>query len=139
MTTTKVCAVCGEPILAIESQRTGRTDYVHGGEFVKLGSGQSGRKYDHPATPEALPKDDLTEVTVGQRLCEVGRGSANRIHRHAVVKRLTKLYIVTEFKNKDGTHEKKFRRDSGRSVPYSDYGGSSLHTACQRPKKDSEQ
>lgn len=43
-----LCETCGEPVLEMEG-RSGKRS-VHAGELVRLGSGQTGRKYDHHPT-----------------------------------------------------------------------------------------
>lgn len=77
-----------------------------------------------------LAKDDF--------VCMVGIGTANMLHEHGKVVRTTKVFVVAEITssnlNRPG-HTARFRRDSGRSVPYSDYGGSHVYTTCQRPKQ----
>lgn len=78
---------------------------------------------------------ELTTVVEGQVVCEVGRGTDNVIHRHWRVDGITKLYIKHRLGNHKDDPVSRFRRDDGRSVPYSEYGGSTIHTTCQRPRK----
>lgn len=80
-----------------------------------------------------LVKDDF--------VCIVGYGTANMLHEHGKVLRLTKMYVValvtSSNLNRTGG-SRRFRRDNGKSTPYGGYGGTEIHSTCQRPKKVSK-
>jgi hypothetical protein len=64
---------------------------------------------------------------VGQRVCITGQGTDRPVHRHSVIKRVTKTMIVVE-------SGRRFNRDGRNdSIPYSPYGGTEVHATCQRP------
>lgn len=75
---------------------------------------------------------------VGQRVCIVGRGTANLIHIHGKVQRFTATMMVVEYHVKRGSGvvpgERRYRlgRGGGREVGASDYGGSYVAAHCQR-------
>lgn len=72
------------------------------------------------------------EFKVGQAVCIVGRGTDAVVHWHGMVSKITKTQIVVRANG----GERRFRRDSGHgSIPYSPYGGSTLHATCQKEKK----
>jgi len=64
----------------------------------------------------------------GDHVCVAGRGVDLPVHWHGKVERVTKLYVVLE------NGGKRYRKDTGRSVPYSPYGGSSIEPQCQRKR-----
>jgi hypothetical protein len=68
----------------------------------------------------------------GQRVCVVGVGGDLLVHRHPIVERVTQTLVVT--KAPDGT-ERRFGISDGRSKPYRPYGGTTIHTTCQRPER----
>lgn len=77
-----------------------------------------------------------TEFEVGQRVCVVGEGTATGRHQHGKVKRITEVerVIVVEFRNY--TERFRPRRNLAPvSIPYSAYGGSTVHPTCQKPKE----
>lgn len=81
----------------------------------------------------------LQDIKPGDPVCIVGRGTANVVHIHARVQRLTKTMIIVEYPRPratalDAPLERRYRFD-GREVGMSDYGGSYVDTVCQRKKK----
>lgn len=94
---------------------------------------------------EAKPKDvlgareDRSVLKAGDRVCVVGFGTANLVHKHHVVTSVTQLYVNTEWRSERGAVKYRHRKDDGRSTPRGDgYGGTTLHLTCQRPKKKDE-
>lgn len=85
-------------------------------------------------------RDARAALKPGDRVCIVGFGTANPVHRHATVTGMTKLYVKTEYKNKSGDAvQHRHRIDDGHSTPRGDgYGGTTLRTTCQRPKPKKE-
>lgn len=73
---------------------------------------------------------DLKDLKTGAVVCVVGRGMDAMIHRHDRVIRVTKTMLVTG--NARGGFTDRFRLENGQSVPYSPYGGTVVHTACQK-------
>lgn len=78
----------------------------------------------------------LENVKVGDRVCMAGRGTANLVHRHGTVERLTKTMIIVAYAYKNRSLEARYRFN-GREVGMSDYGGSYVDTVCQRKPKTS--
>lgn len=76
----------------------------------------------------------LNDIKIGDRVCIAGRGTANLIHRHGTVNRLTKTMIIVAYTNNGAPAQRRYRSD-GREVGASEYGGSHLDVKCQRPKK----
>jgi hypothetical protein len=74
------------------------------------------------------------EFELGQRVCIIGRGTANLVHRHARIIRITKTMYVAEYVLRGRTIDRRYRITDGREVGASEYGGSSMHAICQRPK-----
>lgn len=78
--------------------------------------------------------NELAQLKPGDRVCQLGWGTDNIIHRHWAVTDVTKIYI----KYQPGNHIKdpvfRFRRDTGASVPHGEYGGSTISARCQKPK-----
>jgi hypothetical protein len=85
-----------------------------------------------------MSREDLSALKAGDRVCVVGFGTANVVHRHQTVTSVTKLYVNTEWKSKRGdTVKDRHRRDDGRSTPQGDgYGGTTLHSTCQKKEKN---
>lgn len=82
-------------------------------------------------------REDLTTLKPGDRVCVVGFGTANTVHRHGVVVSLSRLYVTTEWKNQHGSYKTRHRLDDGHSTPRGDgYGGTTLHLTCQKPRKE---
>lgn len=79
-------------------------------------------------------KGDLEDVVKDQRLCVIGRGTDNFIHRHVTVTSVTKLYVNSDYVSRGSVYTNRHRRDNGRSTPMSDYGGTTAHLTCQRPE-----
>ncbi len=77
---------------------------------------------------------ELESVVKDQRLCVIGRGTDNFIHRHVTVTSITKLYIKSDYVSRGTVYTNRHRRDNGRSTPMSDYGGTTAHIVCQRPE-----
>ncbi len=73
------------------------------------------------------------EWTDGQHVCITGRGMDNVVHEHHTVTKVTKTF-VTSTQNVTPRRIRRFRISNGASVPYSAYGGTSIHATCQRPK-----
>jgi hypothetical protein len=92
--------------------------------------------------PKRITDRDRAEgpqVKPGQRVCVVGRGTANVVHSHPMVTKVTPTQIVTVKTVKRGGSswdvERRYWRDSSaREVGGDEWGGTTLHTACQRPK-----
>lgn len=68
------------------------------------------------------------QATVGRAVCVTGVGGDNLVHEHDRILRVTKTMIVL----KGG---RRYRRDSGQSVPYQPYGGTEINSTCQRPRR----
>lgn len=66
----------------------------------------------------------------GTPVCIVGLGTAEPLHRHTVVERLTATMIVT-------ASGRRYRRSDLLAVGASTYGGSRIAARCQRPPKAS--
>jgi hypothetical protein len=81
------------------------------------------------------------EFKPGQRVCIVGRGTANGVHSHAwTVDRVTPKQIVVSRPAPKSPGERitdRFWRESGRMVGSFEYGGRTIHATCQRAKKGS--
>lgn len=81
----------------------------------------------------------LEGVKKGDRVCIAGRGTANIVHAHAEVERLTKTMIIVSYMPKGRSPllppiERRYRF-TGREVGASEYGGTHLDVKCQRKKK----
>ncbi len=87
-----------------------------------------------PLTVAEKKRYELADVVVDQRLCVIGRGTDNFIHRHVNITSITKLFINSDYVMRGQVYKNRHRRDSGRSTPMSDYGGTTAHTVCQRPE-----
>lgn len=77
---------------------------------------------------------DTSWATEGQRACIIGFGTAVIVHVHTVIARTTKTQIVST--DRHGT-EYRHHREDGVSVGsrgHHSYGGSTIHSTCQRPK-----
>lgn len=72
------------------------------------------------------------DLSVGQRVCVIGRGTANLVHAHYAVTRLTAKQAVVSRVFKGRTVERRYWLSTGREVGGSEYGGTSVHTTCQR-------
>lgn len=70
------------------------------------------------------------EFKVGQRVCMIGRGIDAMAHRHGEIVRITKTLIVVKSDRRGIEH--RFNRESHRSVPMSEYGGTSIYRTCQK-------
>lgn len=95
-----------------------------------------------------MPKQEIETAvvggeryTIGQRVCIVGRGTANVVHRHGTVARFTPTMMIVEYPFPRLAKEpqiitRRYRtgRGSGREVGTHEYGGSSVAPRCQRPK-----
>ena len=80
------------------------------------------------ASTEPVPVPDW--IRPGKAVCVAGIGSDNSVHAHDRIARVTKTLIVLE-------GGRRYRLDSGLSVPYSAYGGTGIHSKCQRPARRS--
>lgn len=79
----------------------------------------------------------IDELVKGDFACVTGFGTANVVHEHHEVVRVTNLYIVSTGRSNlgPGMSERRHRRDSGSSVPRGDgYGGTYIHASCKRRK-----
>lgn len=76
----------------------------------------------------------LNSVQVGDGVCVVGRGTANLVHAHYRVVRLTKTMIIVAREVSGREVQRRYRFD-GREVGASEYGGTHVARKCQRPKK----
>lgn len=70
------------------------------------------------------------EIEPGRRVCVVGYGFSNGIHEHTTVTRVTRTMIVTG-------NGRRFRRETGGSIPYEPYGGTRFSITCQRKASQS--
>lgn len=75
----------------------------------------------------------LADLERGERVCVIGRGTDVMVHRHMTVLRVTKTLLVVA--NSTGVESGRFRLTDSGSMPYSPYGGTSVHVTCQRPKQ----
>jgi hypothetical protein len=89
-------------------------------------------KISEALTAAVTRRAALAEIAPGRRVCIVGVGMDNLVHTHGAVQRTTRTLIIV--KTDKGT-ERRYRKDDGGSTPYSQYGGTSIHLTCQRPKE----
>lgn len=75
----------------------------------------------------------LESVTLGQRVCVVGRGTANCVHFHGKVSKVNKTMFTVAYTQRGYPLTRRYRFD-GHEVGASTYGGSYVATTCQRPK-----
>ena len=72
---------------------------------------------------------------VGQRVCVIGRGTANLVHAHYTVDRLTAKQVVVSRQLKGRKVERRYWAATGREVGGSEYGGTTVSERCQRPER----
>lgn len=74
-----------------------------------------------------------TEMKVGQRVCWLGYGTAATSHCHGEIVRITKTMIIVKSDSRGA--QWRFRKDNMQAVPRGDWGGHTLSTKCQRPRR----
>jgi hypothetical protein len=77
-------------------------------------------------------KQNLSALAAGARVCVIGYGTANIVHRHETVHHVTRTQVITQT---DSGMTSKYHRADGRSMPYQPYGGTSIHLTCQKGHK----
>lgn len=83
-----------------------------------------------------LAREDLSALKPGDVVCVVGYGTANLVHRHHRVVSVTKQFVNSNWSDKRGVYPSRHRVDNGRSTPYGEYGGTTLHLTCRRAHQE---
>jgi hypothetical protein len=75
------------------------------------------------------------DLTLGDGVCVRGWGTANIVHEHGQVARVSQLYLtvkITWSNLHQGAATRRYRRDDGHSVPRHNHGGTTIGAACAR-------
>lgn len=81
---------------------------------------------------------DAMHIKKDDQVCVVGFGTARLLHEHHVVTKIGKSFINSVSTSSSHARQpvpRRHRRDNAASIPRGDgKGGSTIHSACQRPK-----